>query len=164
MSIDNTGLFIDNKFVNSFSGKTIDVYDPRNDQVIVSVAEGDEQDINVAIDSAYDAFHNGPWYKQYTGSQRARVLMKFADLVEQNLNEIALLEAWDVGKPIADANQEIALGVNGIRYFAGFADKIHGDTLPVGLYQFILYSLYIIIQSTYIDKIRCSQFYRSNLS
>ena len=93
----DTQLFINNKYVNSLSGKTIDVFDPRNDQVIAQIQEGDEEDINIAIDNAYDAFHNGPWYKEYTASERGRILYKFADLIDANAQQIALLEAWDVG-------------------------------------------------------------------
>lgn len=129
LSVDYTQIFIDNQYGPSVSGKTIDVYDPRNNQTIAHVSEGDEADINRAVDSAYDAFHDGPWYNDLTPSERGRIIYKFADLIEEHAENLAILEAWDVGKPLAGAKMEMKVAADGIRYYAGFADKINGQVL-----------------------------------
>eukprot|EP00485_Elphidium_margaritaceum_P011181 CAMPEP_0202704258 /NCGR_PEP_ID=MMETSP1385-20130828/16959_1 /ASSEMBLY_ACC=CAM_ASM_000861 /TAXON_ID=933848 /ORGANISM="Elphidium margaritaceum" /LENGTH=512 /DNA_ID=CAMNT_0049362235 /DNA_START=59 /DNA_END=1597 /DNA_ORIENTATION=- len=129
LAVEHTQLFINNQYVDSVSGKTIGVYDPRNDETIVSVSEGSHADINLAVDAAYDAYHFGPWYQQFTATQRGRILYRFADLIEQNADELALLEAWDTGKVLENAKTEVNMGVASLRYFAGFSDKINGSTL-----------------------------------
>eukprot|EP01083_Nonionella_stella_P096608 271646_1 len=132
ITIDNTGLFIDNRFVDSFIGKRIDVIDPRNESIITSVSEGTAEDIDIAVDSAHNAFYKGPWYNKYTASERGRILNKWADLIEQNTYTLSTIESWDVGQPLSLARQFIGpngLGVNAIRYYAGYADKANGDTL-----------------------------------
>eukprot|EP01084_Bolivina_argentea_P046029 84744_1 len=137
VSINDTQLFINNKYTNSLSGKTIDVYDPRNDQVIAKVSEGLEEDINIAVDSACDAFYNGPWYNTYTASERGRILNKWADLIDANASNIALIESWDVGKPLEAAQMEVAFATMSMRYYAGWADKINGATLSPDAPNFI---------------------------
>eukprot|EP01084_Bolivina_argentea_P175784 304342_1 len=129
VSIDNRQLFINNRFVDSISGKTLDVIDPRNDSKIVSVSEGFEEDINIAVDIAYTAFNTGPWYNNYTASERGRILNKWADLIERNAEELAIIESWDVGQPLQLAKQFVSTGIGALRYYAGYADKINGATL-----------------------------------
>ena len=121
VSIDNTQIFINNRFVDSISGKKIDVVDPRNESVVASIAEGDEADINIAVDAAYDAFYKGPWYNEYTPSQRGRLLNKWADLIDENVADIAVIESLDVGAPLDQMSLWMPLGSNSIRYFGMYS-------------------------------------------
>ncbi|XP_059447839.1 aldehyde dehydrogenase family 2 member B7, mitochondrial-like [Corylus avellana] len=123
-------LLIDGKFVNAASGKTLPTLDPRTGDVIAHVAEGDAEDINRAVAAARKAFDEGPWPKM-TAYERQRILLRFADLIEKHNDEIAALETWDNGKPYEQATKvEVPMMTRLIRYYAGWADKIHGLTAP----------------------------------
>ena len=121
-----SGLFIEGKYVNARSGKTFDCLNPATDQVIASVAQGDAADINVAVASAQAAWRDGRW-RSLAPRVRAATLLRLADLVERNTQELALLETLDMGKPISDAlNIDIPEVLNTLRYFAECIDKIEG--------------------------------------
>ncbi|KAK9685824.1 aldehyde dehydrogenase (NAD(P)(+)) ald5 [Basidiobolus ranarum] len=124
----NTNLFINGEFVPSQSGKTFDTINPVTEKVICKVAEADEKDIDIAVKAATNAYY-GSWSKT-TGSQRGRLLYKLADLIEQNADELAALESLDNGKTVSDAkNGDLRLAVECYRYYAGWADKIHGKVI-----------------------------------
>ncbi|KAJ0755097.1 putative aldehyde dehydrogenase (NAD(+)) [Helianthus annuus] len=128
--INHTQLLINGKFVDSASGKTFPTLDPRTGQVIANVAEGDAEDINRAVAAARKAFDEGPWPKM-TAHERSRVLLRFADLVDKHIDELAALETWNNGKPYEHAAKIDVPGVARLfRYYAGWADKIHGLTVP----------------------------------
>ncbi|XP_058193204.1 benzaldehyde dehydrogenase, mitochondrial-like isoform X1 [Rhododendron vialii] len=130
LTIDHTQLLINGKFVDAASGKTFSTLDPRTGEVIADVAEGDAEDINKAVSAARKAFDEGPWPKM-TAYERSRILLRFADLVEKHNDEIAALETWDNGKPYEQsATIEVPMFVRLFRYYAGWADKIHGLTVP----------------------------------
>ena len=124
-------LFINGKWVDSVSGKTFDTLNPATEKVITSVAEGDSADIDLAVIAARAAFENGPWEK--TGARdRGRILLKIANLLEKHQDELALLDTLDNGKPITETtNADIPLAIDCFLYYAGWADKIHGETIPV---------------------------------
>eukprot|EP01084_Bolivina_argentea_P051267 94311_1 len=103
--------------------------DPRDESEICQVAEAQEADVDLAVKAARDSFERGSWSQQ-SGFQRAKVLHKWADLVEQNLDYFKRLETWDNGKPLTSSAVDYHLVLEYIRYFAGWADKIHGKTLP----------------------------------
>ena len=88
--------------------------------------------MNIAVRAARKAFQEGPWPKM-GGRARAKILFKFADLMEKHADELAALETWDNGKPLYwSKNADLPLAVDHIRYFAGWADrKITGRTIPV---------------------------------
>lgn len=136
VKINHTQLLINGQFVDSASGKTFPAYDPRTGEVIAQVAEGDSEDINRAVSAARKAFDEGPWPKM-TAYERSRILLRFADLVEKNIEELAALETWNSGKPYEQAAaSELPLFVRLFHYYAGWADKIHGLTVPAdGPYQ-----------------------------
>ncbi|KAL0334190.1 UNVERIFIED_CONTAM: Aldehyde dehydrogenase family 2 member B7, mitochondrial [Sesamum angustifolium] len=114
----------------SRGGKTFPTLDPRTGEVIAHVAEGDAEDINRAVATARKAFDEGPWPKM-TAYERQRILLRFADLVEKHNDEIAALETWDSGKLYEQCAQiEVPMFVRLFRYYAGWADKIHGLTIP----------------------------------
>ncbi|GMI99732.1 aldehyde dehydrogenase 2A, aldehyde dehydrogenase 2B4, aldehyde dehydrogenase 2 [Hibiscus trionum] len=128
--VNYTKLLINGDFVDSASGKTFPTYDPRTGDVIAHVAEGDAEDINRAVSAARKAFDEGPWPKM-TAYERSRVLFRFADLIDQHTEELATLETWDNGKTYEQAAKvELPMISRLIRYYAGWADKIHGLTAP----------------------------------
>ncbi|CAJ2664387.1 unnamed protein product [Trifolium pratense] len=130
VSINYTQHLINGQFVDAASGKTFPTYDPRTGEVIAQVAEGDAEDINRAVSAAREAFDNGPWPKM-TAYERCRILLRFADLVEKHNDEIAALESWNNGKLYEQAAKaELPMFVRLFRYYAGWADKIHGLTVP----------------------------------
>ncbi|XP_057480047.1 benzaldehyde dehydrogenase, mitochondrial-like [Actinidia eriantha] len=130
VQINHTKLLINGQFVDSASGKTFPTLDPRTGDVIAHVAEGDAEDINRAVSAARKAFDEGPWPRM-TAYERSRILLRFADLVEKHSDELAALETWNNGKPFEQAAQtELPLIVRFFHYYAGWADKIHGLTVP----------------------------------
>ncbi|KXJ96373.1 aldehyde dehydrogenase [Microdochium bolleyi] len=122
-----TGLFIDNEFVESVDKKTFEVINPTTEEVICSVSEATEKDVDIAVASARKAFE-GAW-RTVTPGQRSQYLMKLADLVEQNLEKLAAVESLDNGKSITMAKGDVAAVAATIRYYGGWADKIHGKTI-----------------------------------
>ncbi|GMH01620.1 hypothetical protein Nepgr_003459 [Nepenthes gracilis] len=130
VKVNYSKLLINGQFMDSASGKTFPTVDPRTGDVIANVAEGDAEDINRAVSAARKAFDEGPWPRM-TAYERSKVLLRFADLVEQHNDELAALETWDNGKPYEQAaTTEVPMFVRLFRYYAGWADKIHGLTVP----------------------------------
>ncbi|KAF9688207.1 hypothetical protein SADUNF_Sadunf02G0173100 [Salix dunnii] len=130
VSVKHTQLLINGQFVDAASGKTFPTLDPRTGEVIAHIAEGDVEDVNRAVSAARKAFDEGPWPRM-TAYERSRIILRFADLLEQHTDEIAALETWDNGKPYEQAAKtEIPMTVRLFRYYAGWADKIHGLTVP----------------------------------
>ncbi len=124
-------LFIDGKWVDSVSGKTFDTLNPATEEVITSIAEGDSADIDLAVTAARKAFEDGPWGKT-DARERGRILLRVMNLIEKNKDELALLETLDNGKPISETtNADLPLVIDCLLYYAGWADKIHGETIPV---------------------------------
>ncbi len=124
-------LFINGKWVDSVSGKTFDTLNPATEEVLTCVAEGDSADIDLAVTAARKAFEEGPW-RNIDARDRGRVLLEIANLIEKNEDELALLETLDNGKPISETtNVDIPLVIDCFIYYAGWADKIHGETIPV---------------------------------
>jgi aldehyde dehydrogenase (NAD+) len=124
-------LLINGKWQDSVSGKTFATTNPATGETICQVAEGDKADIDLAVVAARKAFEDGPWPKM-NASERGRLLNKLADLVEEHREELAALESLDNGKPYRDAyNVDLPLTIKCYRYYAGWADKIHGKTIPV---------------------------------
>ncbi|OMO86848.1 hypothetical protein CCACVL1_09435 [Corchorus capsularis] len=126
-----TKLFIDGEFVDSVSGKTLETIDPRTGEVITRVAAGDKEDVDLAVKAARQAFDHGPW-PRLGGSERAKIMLKFADLIEENLEELAALETVDAGKVITFCKMgDIPSAARALRYYAGAADKIHGTVMKL---------------------------------
>jgi aldehyde dehydrogenase (NAD+) len=124
-------MLVDGKWVDSASGKTFETLDPTNGEVICRVAEGDKADIDLAVQAARRAFETGPWPRM-NPSQRGRLLHKLADAIEAHKDELAALESLDNGKPIRDSlAADLPLTLQCYRYYAGWADKITGQTLPI---------------------------------
>lgn len=129
--IRQTGMLIGGEFRPSVSGKTFSTVNPATEEVICEVAEGDAADIDLAVQAARTAFESGPWSRM-DARDRGRLLNKFADLLEKNFDELAALETLDNGKPICDSRAaDLPLVIDCFRYYAGWADKIHGSTIPI---------------------------------
>lgn len=123
--------FIGGKWVDAVSGKTFDTFDPGSGRVIAKVAECDAADVDKAVAAARTAFESGPWPRA-TGSDRARMMWKLADLIEQHAGELAEIESFNNGKPLANVrNVDFVLACETLRYTAGWATKITGETIPL---------------------------------
>ncbi len=124
-------MFINGEFVPSISGKTFETYNPATEDVLAVVCEAQEEDIDVAVKAARLAFESGPW-TEMTTAERAHLIYKLADLIEEHKEELAQLEALDNGKPYQVAlEDDIAATVENYRYYAGWATKIIGQTIPI---------------------------------
>ncbi|KAJ4466503.1 aldehyde dehydrogenase domain-containing protein [Lentinula aciculospora] len=128
----STGLFINNEFVSSVdSSEVIQCFNPATEEVIASVVAGSSKDIDVAVAAARQAFKT-TWGKNVTGWERSRLINKLADLIERDSQELAELETLNNGKPVAVARDfDIGDSIQCLRYYAGWADKITGQTIEV---------------------------------
>lgn len=125
-------IFINNEWVNSASGKTFPIINPATGDKICDVQEGDKADIDKAVAAAKKAFQHDSEWRQMNASQRGLLMFRLADLIERDKLYLASLETLDNGKPFKDSfNVDLVLVINCIRYYAGWADKIHGKTIPV---------------------------------
>jgi len=124
-------LLIDNRFVDAESGKTFETIDPSTEEVLTSVAEGDKADVDKAVAAARRAFESGPWPKM-SARERGRLLLRVADLIMKNKDELARLETLDNGKPIGETSAvDIPQAAEVFAYYGGWADKVYGQTIPV---------------------------------
>jgi aldehyde dehydrogenase (NAD+) len=131
VALSATKLLINNRWIASESGKTFGTFNPSTGEEICQVAEADAADVEKAVKAARQAFERGPWRKTQA-SERGRLLHRLADLIEKNGDELARIEALDNGKPVGVAKAvDVAATVACFRYFAGWADKIHGKTIPI---------------------------------
>ncbi len=123
-------LLIDGRRVPASSGRTFKSLNPATGQVIATVAEGGEADVEIAVAAARRAFE-GPW-RTMRASERGQILLRWADLLKRHSDEIIELESIDAGKPIsATMRQDFPAAVDTLIYYAGWADKISGDVVPV---------------------------------
>ncbi|EKM52092.1 uncharacterized protein PHACADRAFT_212682 [Phanerochaete carnosa HHB-10118-sp] len=125
----NTGLFINGRFVDPVDHETIDVFNPVNGGVITKVSVGNSKDIDIAVKAARAAF-KASWGLKTPGSGRGKLLYKLAELLKKNADAFAVTEALDVGKPFVHAkSQDVQDAIDNLRYFAGWADKNHDQTI-----------------------------------
>jgi aldehyde dehydrogenase (NAD+) len=126
-----TKLLINNEWVGSKSGKTFSTLNPATGEEITRVAEADAADVDAAVAVARKAFESAPW-RTTSASERGRLLNRLADLMEKHAEVLTYLEALDNGMPLSTAqNIALPLTIAHLRYFAGWADKNHGKTIPV---------------------------------
>ncbi len=124
-------LFIGGKWTESASGKTFPAINPATGEVITQLAAANEADVDTAVRAARAAFDGGPW-AQMCQADRGKLLIKIADLIEKNIEEFAYLETIDNGKPIFESRYvDIPMVIEVFHYYAGWATKIHGETIPV---------------------------------
>ncbi len=125
-----TDLFINNEWRSATSGKRFPVVNPATEEVVAEVAAGDAADVDHAVGAAKACFESAAW-RDLSARKRGRLLFKAADLLEARLDEFSRLESVQNGKTLFEAKIELTMTVNTLRYYAGWADKIVGDTLPV---------------------------------
>jgi gamma-glutamyl-gamma-aminobutyraldehyde dehydrogenase len=124
--------FIDGKFTDAISGKTFDSVNPADGAVLAPVAECDAADVDLAVAAGRRAFDDGRWSRMAPGDRKA-VLLKLADLIRANLEEMALLDCLDMGKPITDAMTVDAPGsAHFFQWYAEAIDKIYDEVAPTG--------------------------------
>src|SRR5947208_8797482 len=122
--------YVNGQWTPSASGETFPVYDPSTEEIIARVSAADKTDVDVAVKSARDAFDSGPWAKT-TAQDRGRILFKLADKIRQNTAALADLESRNSGKPIVEAEYDIADVATCFEYYGGLATKIMGHVNPV---------------------------------
>ncbi|TDZ65006.1 Aldehyde dehydrogenase [Colletotrichum trifolii] len=126
------GLFIGNEFVKSSDGRKLTTINPSNEEEICSVYAATSQDVDAAVASARAAFTHPSW-KRISGTERSHMMMRLADLVDANLEILATIETLDNGKPYSVCRDvDVPHFSEVIRYYAGWADKLHGQTMDVG--------------------------------
>jgi len=129
VEIEFTKLFINNEWVNSKSGKTFPVINPATTEKIVDIQEGDEGDVNLAVQAAEKAFDRKSQWRQMNASQRGGLMNRLASLIKDNLSTLAALNTIESGKPLIASKGEALQMANVLTYYAGLADKISGQTL-----------------------------------
>ncbi|MFB5252824.1 aldehyde dehydrogenase DhaS [Bacillus mycoides] len=124
-------LYVNGAFIESASGKTFKTPNPATGETLAIVAEAGREDIHKAVVAARMAFDEGPWSRMST-AERSRLMYKLADLMEEHKEELAQLETLDNGKPIRETlAADVPLAIEHMRYYAGWATKIVGQTIPV---------------------------------
>ncbi len=128
--VDRKQLFINDEWRDAAGGKTIDVVNPATEEVIAAVASAEQADVDAAVAAARAAL-DGPWGKM-SARERGRLIWKLGERLLERADEIARLETLHNGKPIFESRQiEIPAAAECFQYYAGWADKIHGETIPV---------------------------------
>ncbi len=122
--------YVNGQWVSSASGKTFPVYDPSTEEVIAQVAASESADVERAVKAARAAFDSGPWPKT-TAQDRGRILFKLAEKVRQNTAMLAETECRNTGKPIVEAEYDIADVATCFEYYGGLANKVTGSVIPV---------------------------------
>jgi len=124
-------LFIGGAWRAPVSGETYTTINPANEEPSAEVGKGDERDLDLAVAAARKAFDQGPWPRM-SAADRGRIVWKLGDLIQQNLDEMARLESLNTGKTMFDSGKvEIPFAAEVFRYYAGWATKIHGETLAL---------------------------------
>lgn len=126
------GIFVDNEWHKSKSQNTFPTINPTTGEVITEVQEGDEADIDFAVDAANKAFKLGSPWRTMDASQRGVLLNRLADLMQRDHTYLASLETLDNGKPYSTAYTfDVPAAIGTLRYYAGWADKNHGKVIPI---------------------------------
>lgn len=127
----NTKHFINGEFIGSLNNKTFPVINPATEEIITHVHEASTKEIDMAVNSAKDAFEKGPW-SSFSSFERSECLYKLSNLMEKNRDTLALIESINSGKPYKMARQnDLSAAIAMLRYYAGFAGKIQGETIPI---------------------------------
>src|SRR5436305_11226170 len=123
-------MYINGHRVESHTGKRFPVYDPSTEEVIAEVADADGVDVDRAVQAAVAAFESGPW-PQTTAQERGRLLFKLAERIRTNAAALAELESRNSGKPIVEAEFDMADTATCFEYYGGMATKVMGHVNPV---------------------------------
>lgn len=134
-----TQLFVDGEYKNSASGQRTVLVNPANEERFAEVAAAGIGDVNAAVESAHRAWEGG--WRDLPPGKRTELLFQIARVLRENLEELAQLETLQIGKPISDSRDEIALGARVFEYYAGAITKFCGQTIPIsrGGFDFTLH-------------------------
>src|SRR5881397_501390 len=130
MDAPKHSLFIGGKWVEPVSGGSAEILDPSTNRPIAQIASGAKEDVDAAVEAARRAFENPEW-RGLDPSKRGRLLFQLGQAVRDKFDELARVESQNVGKPIREAKGDVAYVYKLFEYYAGLADKIQGDTIPV---------------------------------
>ncbi|PNH81285.1 aldehyde dehydrogenase [Vibrio diazotrophicus] len=129
LNIENRA-YINGEYSAALSGQTIPVVNPATDEIITEIARCQSEDVDLAVSYARRIFQSGQW-SESSPSYRKAVLNQFANLIEQNREELALLETLDTGKPISHSfSTDIPGAANSLRWYAEAIDKVYGEVAP----------------------------------
>ena len=121
-------MLIGGRWVEAVSGKRTEIRNPANGELITTAAEGDKEDVERAVSAARKAFEEGPWPKMKP-NERAKLILRLADLIEENAEELAHLDTLDYGQPLSLTRGFANAAAENFRYYAGWATKITGETI-----------------------------------
>jgi aldehyde dehydrogenase (NAD+) len=127
---EQTDLYVGGAFVSAESGETFETVDPATGEVLASVARGRAEDIDRAVEAAWEAYEST--WSGYDAGQRQQVLLEIADVIEEHSDEIAKIDTLDNGKPIGEAHIDAGLAADHFRYFAGIVRENGGETIAEG--------------------------------
>ncbi|TCP28768.1 aldehyde dehydrogenase (NAD+) [Scopulibacillus darangshiensis] len=130
MTANISKMFINGKWLEQDTGETIGVMNPANGEIMYHIPRGQKADIDRAVASARDAFESQIW-QTFKPETRGRILWKMADLIRRDKDSIAEMETLDTGKPLSQAKADVEAGAGYFEYYAGMADKILGETIPI---------------------------------
>ena len=126
-----TGLFIGGEWTTS-AGGTAPAIDPSTGRELASIAQATVSDVAAGVAAAREAFESGPWATQ-PPVERGRVLLRIANLIRQRAESLARLESLDTGKPLRQARADVQVAARYFEFYGGVADKIMGETIPLGM-------------------------------
>ena len=127
-----TQAFIDGRYVDAASGATFDSINPATGKLLARVAAGDTEDVNRAVTSARATFRKGVW-ANLKPAKRKRILQRFAELILARVEELALLETLDMGKPITNSLQgDVPGAARCVQWYAEAIDKVYDEVAPTG--------------------------------
>ena len=130
MMLGRKQLLIGGAWRDAADGKVMPVINPATEEVIAEVASASKDDVDAAVSAARDAL-KGPWGTM-SARDRGRLVWKLGERLMENVDEVARLETLHNGKPIMESRHvEIPMAAECLQYFAGWADKMHGETVPV---------------------------------
>jgi aldehyde dehydrogenase (NAD+) len=129
-SLLKTDLFINNEWRPASTGSRFEVINPATEEVICEVAEASPDDVDAAVKAARTCFESDAW-RSLTARQRGTLLYRAAELLEERLEEMSRLETLHNGKPLFESKIDVEMTIETLRYYAGWADKLTGHTIPV---------------------------------
>jgi (Z)-2-((N-methylformamido)methylene)-5-hydroxybutyrolactone dehydrogenase len=132
-------MLVGGEWTGARSGKTFESINPYTGRAWATAPEADEDDVDRAVRAAREAFDEGPWGRM-TGTERARLMRRLAELVAENAESLAVVESTDNGKLLREMSGQLGAMPEWYYYFAGAADKIQGDTIPSHNPDFFVYT------------------------
>ena len=132
-------MLVGGEWVEALSGKTFESVNPYTGRAWAAAPEAGEEDVDRAVLAAREAFDEGPWSRM-TGTERARLMRRLAELIAENAQNLAVVESTDNGKLLREMSGQMGALPEWYYYFAGAADKIQGDTIPSHNPDFFVYT------------------------